>query len=305
MNRRKFISATSAASTLLVSNSNASNMNIPKIPKANLKILATNWGWEGSIDQLCEKVKNDGYNGLELWWPTEVKERKDMFDALQKYKLEIGFLCGGSSKNPVEHLAAFKKVINEATSSIAVQKPLYINCHSGRDFFNYEQNKAFIDFTTEASQKSGINIMHETHRGRMLFAAHIAQNFIEKNPKLRLTLDISHWCNVHESLLEDQAETVDIALSRTDHIHARIGHQEGPQVNDPRAPEWQTALNVHLAWWDKVIERKAKEGKTMTILTEFGPPNYMPTTAYTQQPLANQWQINVHMMNLLRKRWES
>jgi len=29
----------------------------------------------------------------------------------------------------------------------------------------------------------------------------------------------------------------------------------------------------------------------------------MPTLPYTQQPLANQWEINVHMMKLLRKRY--
>ncbi len=300
MNRRNFLSSTTAATSLLATDSFETK---GVIPKSKLKILATNWGWEGSMDALCQKVKKEGYDGLELWWPSEAAERKEMLNALQKHQLEIGYLCGGSSKNPEEHLASFKKAIIEASSSLSTFKPLYINCHSGRDFFTYEQNKAFIDFTTETTQKTGVNILHETHRSRMLYAANIARNFIEKNPSLRLTLDISHWCNVHESLLEDQPETVELALSRTDHIHARIGHQEGPQVNDPRAPEWKPMLDAHLAWWDKVIERKAKEGKTMTVLTEFGPPTYMPTLAYTLQPLANQWDINIHMMNMLRKRW--
>jgi hypothetical protein len=29
----------------------------------------------------------------------------------------------------------------------------------------------------------------------------------------------------------------------------------------------------------------------------------MPTVPYTQMPLANQWEINVYMMNLLKKRY--
>jgi hypothetical protein len=29
----------------------------------------------------------------------------------------------------------------------------------------------------------------------------------------------------------------------------------------------------------------------------------MPTMAYTRQPLADQWAINVYMMQLLRKRY--
>jgi len=160
-----------------------------------------------------------------------------------------------------------------------------------------------MDFSEKVSRETGVPIYHETHRGRILFAANIARPFIEKIPSLRLTLDISHWCNVHESYLDDQEETVALALSRTDHIHARVGHPEGPQVSDPRAPEWNTALQKHFAWWDKVVERKKKEGKRITFLTEFGPPDYMPTLPYTRQAVADQWAINVYMMEVLRKRY--
>ena len=125
-----------------------------------------------------------------------------------------------------------------------------------------------------------------------------------KISRIKITFDVSHWCNVHESLLADQQETVNMTLERVEHIHARIGHPEGPQVNDPRAPEWENVVKAHFAWWDKVVERKKKNGERMTFLTEFGPPDYMPTTAYTRQPLANQWEINVYMMQLLRKRYK-
>ncbi len=94
-----------------------------------------------------------------------------------------------------------------------------------------------------------------------------------------------------------------MALERTEHIHARIGYEEGPQVNDPRAPEWEATVKQHFEWWDKVVERKKKNGEQMTFLTEFGPPAYMQTVPYTMQPLSNQWAINIHMMHLLRKRY--
>jgi hypothetical protein len=61
-----------------------------------------------------------------------------------------------------------------------------------------------------------------------MYAAPVARHYLENVPDLRFTLDISHWCNVHESLLADQQETVDLVLPRVDHVHARIGHQEGP-----------------------------------------------------------------------------
>jgi sugar phosphate isomerase/epimerase len=305
MKRRKFLEITSASGLMLNSIESIAHENQNKTMtnnKFSLKILATNWGFEGNTEAFCAAAKKEGYDGIELWWSHDKKEQTELFAALEKHNLEVGYLCGGYQKDPKEHFETFKKAIDAATTQSA-RKPLYINCHSGRDYFTYEQNKLFIDHTTEASTKTGIKICHETHRGRMLFAGHITQNFIEKNPALRLTLDISHWCNVHESLLEDQAEMVAIALERTEHIHARIGHQEGPQVNDPRAGEWESAVKAHLAWWDKVLERKIKNGESMTILTEFGPPSYLQTLPFTNQPVADQWAINAYMKDLLRKRY--
>ncbi|MEO6281956.1 MAG: sugar phosphate isomerase/epimerase [Dyadobacter sp.] len=305
MNRRNFINtAITTAGVVAGLDAAASSAEAPFQfeNKLSLKVLGTNWGFPGTTDVFCAAIKKEGYDGTEMWWPGSKEKQKELFDALKKYDLQVGILCGSGERDYKTHLEAFKKQINAATTEF-VQKPLYINCHSGKDFFTYEQNKAFIDHTTEASVKTGIPIYHETHRGRMLFAAHIARNFIERNPELRLTLDISHWCNVHESLLQDQEETVKLALSRVGHIHSRIGHEEGPQVNDPRAPEWEAAVKAHLAWWDVVVEQKVKSGETLTVLTEFGPPNYLPTVPFTHQPLADQWAINVHMMQLLRKRY--
>jgi sugar phosphate isomerase/epimerase len=305
-NRRTFIKTSASATTALFLTSleslAAEQPFFPMNQNSELKILATNWGFKGSLDEYAAKVKQEGYDGIEIWWPMEVKAQEELFSVLKKYGLAVGFLCGAQEKNFKEHFAFFKKMI-EAAATNTIQKPLYINCHSGRDFFSYDENKQFIDHTTQLSKQSGILICHETHRSRMLFAAPVAKQFIEKNKDLKITFDVSHWCNVSESLLQDQEENLTLALERSEHIHARIGHPEGPQVNDPRAPEWEAAVKAHFAWWDKIIERKKKQGSTITFLTEFGPPDYMPTTPYTRQPLADQWAINVHMMQLLRKRY--
>jgi sugar phosphate isomerase/epimerase len=307
LNRRDFVGLTaSAGAALLLSsldtfsstNKFSSNMN----NNYELNVLATSWGFPGSLDAYCAKAKKEGYDGIETWWPGDKNAQDELFATLKKYDLKVGFLCGGSQSNWQEHLDYFKKMVDAAANNTS-QKPLYLNCHSGRDWFSFDQNKAFIDYTTQLSKKTGILICHETHRSRILYSAAVARQFIEKIPELRITFDVSHWCNVHESLLQDQQETVNMTLERVEHIHARIGHPEGPQVNDPRAPEWENAVKAHFDWWDKVVERKRKNGERMTFLTEFGPPDYMPTLPYTRQPLADQWAINVHMMHLLRKRY--
>ena len=307
-NRRRFLQTTTAASAALLLNSLdafAAANPASSVPNKNfeLKILATNWGFDGTVDTFCAKAKKEGYDGIEMWWPSNDKKAQDeLFAALKTHGLEIGFLCGGSQSNPQEHLDYYKKMIDAAAKQ-NIQRPLYINNHSGRDYFSFEENAKFIEHTNALAKETGILICHESHRSRMLFAAHVAKQFINKFPELKLTLDISHWCNVHESLLDDQQATVELALERTEHIHARIGHPEGPQVNDPRAPEWEPAVKRHFEWWDKVVERKKAAGGRITFLTEFGPADYMPTMPYTRQPLGDQWGINVHMMQLLRKRY--
>ncbi|MBC7948315.1 MAG: sugar phosphate isomerase/epimerase [Chitinophagaceae bacterium] len=267
-----------------------------------LKILATNWGFNGTTDEFCAAAKKEGYDGIEVWWPGDKKGQDELFAALKKHSLELGILLGGWQTDWKEHLDTFKKVTGDAARNTS-QSLLYINCHSGRDHFSFEQNKLFIEHTAAVSKETGVLICHETHRGRIMFAAHVTRQYMEKYPGLKLTFDVSHWCNVHESLLDDQQETLKMALERTEHVHARIGHAEGPQVNDPRAPEWQTTVKKHLEWWDAIAERKKKNGERMTILTEFGPADYMPTLPYTRQPLADQWAINVYMMKLLRERY--
>lgn len=302
LNRRQFITSTAAASTGLLLTSLTSFAK-PIMPDSqsgySLLIFATTWGFTGSWDEFASKIKQAGYDGMEVWWPTDEKNRAELLEVLNKHKLQVGFLVGSGEKDFQKHLDQFQQNLSAAAKA----KPVYINCHSGKDFFSFEQNKQFMDYTEKINKETGVPIYHETHRGRILFAATIARQFIEKVPSLRLTLDISHWCNVHESYLSDQEETVSLALSRTDHIHARIGHPEGPQVSDPRAPEWSDAVKAHFSWWDKVVETKRKEGKRMTFLTEFGPADYMPTLPYTRQAVANQWDINVHMMEVLRKRY--
>lgn len=277
-----------------------------KIPENfSLQVMGTNWGFNGSVDAFCAKAKQAGYDGIEMWWPGDKSAQQSLFDALKKYQLQIGFLAGGSDKDPQKHFDQFRQMVDGAANQ-QQQRPLYINCHSGRDFFSMEDNAMFINYTEKVAASTGITICHESHRSRILFAAHVAAAYIKKYPSLRLTLDISHWCNVHESLLHDQEETVALALTRVDHVHARIGHPEGPQVNDPRAPEWEATVKRHLEWWDAVVQHKINNGSNrLTILTEFGPPDYMPTLPYTRQPVADQWAINAYMMQLLRKRYQA
>ena len=107
---------------------------------------------------------------------------------------------------------------------------------------------------------------------------------------------------VHETDLKDQEENVRIAIERSDHIHARVGYAEGPQVTDPRAMEWKAEVDNHLEIWQKIVDNHVKKNSDyLTITPEFGPPNYMHTLPYTNVPVGDVWDINVYMKDLLKK----
>src|SRR5687767_12022115 len=81
-----------------------------------LIILATPWGYPGSMDEFCAAIKKEGYDGAEIWWPGagNPKAQQEMFDALKKYDLKVGFLFGAGQSEPKEHLATFKKELDAA-----------------------------------------------------------------------------------------------------------------------------------------------------------------------------------------------
>lgn len=302
LSRRHFLTISAAAGTQAVFNSMdawAKPMRTNHQAGYKLLIFATNWGYTGSWEEFASSIKQLGYDGAELWYPADAGQRNEIYSAFKKHGLQMGFLVGGGDRDFQKHFGQFKTSLEGAAS----QKPVYINCHSGRDYFTFEQNRKFIELTTAVARSSGVPVYHETHRSRILYSAPIARQYMEAMPDLRITFDVSHWCNVHESLLDDQQETLSKTLQRVDHIHARIGHPEGPQVNDPRAPEWKDAVDAHFAWWDTVVSEKKQKGKLMTFLTEFGPVDYLPALPYTRQPVADQWQINKHMLDTLRTRY--
>jgi hypothetical protein len=198
-----------------------------------------------------------------------------------------------------EHLSALEQRFLAAAKA----RPILINCHTGRDIFPFEDNLKIFELGISLSKEYGIPLVHETHRGRATYSTFQTQALLSALPEIRLNADFSHWCCVHESLLADQQETVDLAIDHADYIHARVGYAEGPQITDPRGEEWRTELETHLGWWRAIVHNHRKKGSSFLAITpEFGPPPYMTRLPFTRQPVSDLDEINIHMMHLLRKR---
>ncbi len=114
----------------------------------------------------------------------------------------------------------------------------------------------------------------------------------ERFENLKLCCDFSHWVCVCERLIDDQTAIIAQCAQRAIHLHARVGYEEGPQVPDPRAPEYRQHLEAHERWWDIIWSAQKQRGMEESTLTpEFGPPPYLHTLAYTGTPVAKLWEI--------------
>lgn len=264
-----------------------------------LYFFCPRWGSEQiAWNIFLKKVRDAGYNGIEwgISSATTDKEADHVYNLLEKYKLNIILQHWETdSADFSKHLDTYLAWLDRISKYNAFK----INSHTGKDYFHEEQNMALVNAATGYTAKTGIKVVHETHRNRFLFAAHIAKKYLTKFPSLRLTLDISHWVTVAESYLSDQQDALKMAFKHTDHLHARIGHIQSPQVSDPRLPQWREASDIFFNWWCELLESKKYES-AFSITPEFGPYPYMALLP-SLQPVSNQWELNAHMMEELKK----
>ena len=254
-----------------------------------------------TFEDFAAKAKDAGYDGVEIDLPQDAEKKSSILKVLDDMGLSM--IAQHWETSDLD-LQTHKNNYEKRLYNLAEANPLFINSQTGKDHFPFDANCELIELAKKVSESTGVTIFHETHRGKFSFAAHVTRRYLDHFDDLRLSLDISHWCCVAESLLEDQTQAVSLALSRTDHIHSRIGFAEGPQIPDPRVDMWKETLDQHLCWWDQVIKRARDEGREFfTITPEFGPFPYMQIHPETNLPLTNQWDVNVFMKNLLNERY--
>ena len=274
---------------------------LPMRIAAQQKILffQTDWGNTLPMDAFLAKAKAAGYDGVELWMPAGEDKKRSLKEGLKKYELDVIFLHGTARNLPFEEAL---RVYEVGLQEILAWKPVKVNSHTGNDFWPLEQNLAFIELGDRYAKQVGIPVLHETHRGRFSYTLPEAVAMLRNFPNLKYTLDVSHWMVVHERLLTESDPLLQEIFPSVDHIHARVGFAEGPQVPNPAAPEWKNEVKAHLDIWEKIIS--SQKGKVFTVTTEFGPPPYMATVPFTNQPLADQWEANVWIMNALKSRFQ-
>lgn len=265
--------------------------------------LKSNWEAKHlGLTEFLDRARADGFDGSELYLPILDASPDEVRRLHEERDMRLVVQLKANGHTPAEHAAAFSAAFERAAEA----QPLLVNAHLGSDLFSFEENLDLYQRAIETAGALGVPVAFETHRGRPTFAAPATRRYLEALPGMHLTADFSHWTVVHESLLENQRETMQLAIDRSAYIHARVGHPQGPQVAHPEAPEWQRHVQAHMSWWRRIVTLRRDEGRPFLAITpEFGPPPYMPTLPFLDRAIVDPWDANVAMRRILERAFAS
>jgi sugar phosphate isomerase/epimerase len=184
------------------------------------------------------RARQEGYNGIETTLPDDPDERNKVLQSLARHGLQLKALLS-TSKTPgfIQHARQLENTLQALLDA----NPFLISLQTGKDHFSFDQNTQLLLMSKRVAHERSVTILQETQRGKFAFAVHVTAQYLRAMPSLLLDLDLSQWYTVAGNYLEDQDEAVDLALSRTAHIRARVGETDD--------------LQQYLQKWDRIVER--------------------------------------------------
>lgn len=272
-----------------------------------IRYLCPYWGCEAmSASEFLNRALAHGYDGVEINFPHDdqfIAEFQAACANIRSTSHPDFIVIAQNVVSPSKKgMADYTARLIDRLEMVASLQPFAINSHTGKDYYSFSENCQIIETTQQIAKKTGIPIWHEIHRGRFSFHLKTVLDYLEVFPALGLVADYSHFCVVSESTLHDQQAQLDRLTPFVKHLHARIGFEQGPQVNHPFAPEWESYRRLYLKWWKAIVAFHEKQHCSIfTVTPEFGPYPYMPSAPFTQQPLASQWDINLEMKQFLQQ----
>ncbi|QNH04911.1 sugar phosphate isomerase/epimerase [Pseudomonas sp. B11D7D] len=270
-----------------------------------LEIFRTLWGYRGSWQQALDEALGAGFDGLEARIPETAAQRNINARLLREQNVPyIATLFTSTpvlprqSESPQVHLEDLRMKLDWA----AELGPRLVNVLPGNDRWALSEQVDFFARAAELASACGLRVCFEIHRGRSLYSPWVTLDVIRQVPELRFTSDISHWLVTCERLLDDPADDLSAFIERVDHVQARVGYDQGPQVPHPGAPEYAEVLAFHQRHWESIWSSQEKRGlQTTTLTPEFGPDGYLHHLPFTDVPVADLWQLNQWMARCERQ----
>ena len=281
------------------------------------------------FETLLPTLKKQGYRGVEMCLSQALSIGPQRFkDLLDEHDLKVGFIIfsdgpvapgaddcifgqtpgfsksaepGDTNKERVvqSHINVWREQV-DAVKEHFPDHCEFVNSHSCKDYFTWDMADTFFSQALEYDP----DVMHEGHRKRFLHSPWVCRDFlIPRFPELKFVADLSHFTCIAETGPSDPDLTavVEALAPMTHHVHCRVGYDHGPQVADPRAPEWIPYMEGFETWWDMIWKAQKERGDEFSTMTpEHGPPSYQQTVPFSGEPMAHIWDVN-HWIALRRQ----
>ena len=264
------------------------------------------WGWKESLAAASAYASDSGFDGLEMNLnhpAVKACSRNEIKQLLgsKKQQLIIEITTGGGYvPDLIEPMGKHLEAITEGLEQADELSPLRINLITGSDSWCLDEQHDFLEQAICLSRQASCPVSFETHRSRSLFNPWLIPELLRAHPQLRLTADLSHWCVVSERLMTPDLKPIQAMAPHVDHIHARVGHDQGASVSDPFAVIWQEELRAHMSCWQLFASQVNTRRGPLTLTPEFGLDGYMPVDPENGQPLRPVLELNQRMASWLR-----
>jgi Xylose isomerase-like TIM barrel len=273
-----------------------------------IEILRSLWTNGFDLAGAIADCRGPDYDGVEGSIPAEPTAQREFIARLHADGDGLPFVhelaTGGGyvplERSPTAHLDDLRRGFERGAAARAVHHNVLFGC----DAWRFGDRVAAFARALEVATEVGVTVSFETHRSRPTYSPWETTALLAELPEMRLTCDFSHWCCVTERLvLDDEPELLEVCAARCDHVHARVGHAQGPQVSDPGAPMYAAELATHERWWRALLAARADRGEPLTRLTcEFGPDGYQPVDPRSGHPVLTLDEVNRWMARRLRRR---
>ena len=279
-----------------------------------LIITKSDWGMDhmGTTAERMEAVAAAGFDGFEAFFVNI--EASHFLEKSQE--LELPYIAGFVAPSPAAFLSGLRRVL--------ALDPILINCHGGRDYHTHEESLAYFKECMKiAKEETDVPVVWETHRRCNLYSPWATERLLTDLPDLRINADFSHFTVVSEGDMTTSAgeepdasgviplvpdprkdAMMEIAISRADHIHARVGDLHRPQCVDPRVGEGLRWTEIYEAWWERILAKARTEGREwFSICPEYGPVPYAPADPITGVAYSDPWDLAVWAKDRLRQKF--
>ena len=248
-----------------------------------LKTFRHLWGVNDPFEHIFPAAKKAGYDGIE-YKGVKVADDPSFKNLLREYDFEFITQIHTEGETVEDHISSFKYLIQKSLPL----NPIKIISQSGKDSWSIDDKHEYIVKALQYENEIGIPVAHETHRSRIFYNPWDTRDLLQIHNHLKVCCDFSHWVCVCERLIDSEINIIKLCAERCIHLHCRVGYEQGPQVSDPRAPEYAVHLKAHENWWDIIWQTQEKDKVEVSTLTpEFGPPEYQHTLPFSRQPVSD------------------